>query len=39
MPQRWLPGMTWVAPLSAVKSSIAQISDTPSVVVRGRATR
>jgi hypothetical protein len=29
-PQRWLPGMISVAPLSAVKSSIAQIVLTPT---------
>ena len=37
MPQRWLPGMSSVAPLSSVKSSIAQMVDTPSVFA-GAAT-
>ena len=30
LPQRWLPGMTSVAPLSSVKSSIAQMVEMPA---------
>src|ERR1700748_2811560 len=37
LPQRWLPGTTTVAPLSAVKSSIAQIVAAANGA-RGRGT-